>query len=439
MGYGVKGYYDMENDSEGSRMYAMAEELFPLCRSITGKGTRETLRRIQRELPGMTINEVPSGMKVFDWIIPKEWSIDEAYIEDPKGNIIVDFRKNNLHVVGYSVPVDAYLSLGELDKHLYSLPDHPDWIPYVTSYYKEQWGFCLTHNQRLSMEEGQYHVVIRSKLFQGSLSYGELIIPGKTEKEIFLSTYICHPSMANNELSGPMVQLELARWILKNKNRKYTYRLIWVPETIGAITYISINLPEMKKNIIAGYNLTCVGDERAISYVSSRYGNTLADTAALNVLQTMAQDYISYDYLQRGSDERQYNAPGVDLPVCSICCSKYHEYPEYHTSADDMNFITPKGLQKSFNIYQEIIKSLEYNTKYKVNCYCEPQLGPRGLYPTESFNRSSVTVKDMMDFIAYADGMQDLFQISNRIGVPVARLHEIAEKLLEADLLREVN
>ncbi len=439
MGYGVKGYCDMENDSEGSRMYAMAEELFPLCRSITGKGTRETLRRIQRELPGMTINEVPSGTKVFDWIIPKEWSIDEAYIEDPKGNIIVDFRKNNLHVVGYSVSVDEYLSLRELDKHLYSLPDHPEWIPYVTSYYKEQWGFCLTHNQRLSMEEGQYHVVIRSELFQGSLSYGELIIPGKIEKEIFLSTYICHPSMANNELSGPVVQHELARWIFKNKNRKYTYRLIWVPETIGAITYISINLPEMKKNIIAGYNLTCVGDERAISYVSSRYGNTLADTAALNVLQTMAQDYISYDYLQRGSDERQYNAPGVDLPVCSICCSKYHEYPEYHTSADDMNFITPKGLQKSFNIYQEIIKFLEYNAKYKVNCYCEPQLGPRGLYPTESFNRSSVTVKDMMDFIAYADGTQDLFQISNRIGVPVARLHEIAEKLLEADLLREVN
>lgn len=428
----------MEKYSEGDRMYALAAELFPLCRSITGTGTRATLRRIQQEIPQMDILEVASGTKVFDWTIPKEWRIEEAYIEDSSGNIIVDFKNNNLHVVGYSTPIDAWITLEELDKHLYSLPDHPDWIPYVTSYYKERWGFCMTHNQRQSLKDEKYHVVIKSELFNGSLSYGELLIPGESEKEIFLSTYVCHPSMANNELSGPMVQLELAKWILGNKKRRYSYRLIWVAETIGAITYLSKNFEAMKAKVIAGYNLTCVGDERTVSYVSSKYGDTLADAAALNVLSYMAPEYDGYDYLHRGSDERQYNAPGVDLPVCSICCSKYHEYPEYHTSADDMDFISPKGLQKAFDIYKEIISALEFNKKYRVNCFCEPQLGPRGLYPTESFNRSSVTVKDMMDFIAYADGTQDLFQISNRIGVPVSRLHEIAQKLLDAGLFSEV-
>ena len=427
----------MESFSEGNRMYELAGELFPICRSITGKGTRKTLRRIRKEIPGMTIYEVPSGSHVFDWTIPKEWEIEDGYITDPDGKLIVDFKQNNLHVVGYSVPVDRVLSLAELNEHLYSLPEHPDWIPYVTSYYKERWGFCLTHRQRISLKEGNYHVVIKSKLFSGSLSYGELIIPGKLDKEIFLSTYVCHPSMANNELSGPMVQLELAKWLLQYGDRRYSYRLIWIPETIGAITYLSKNLEIMKKRVVAGYNLTCVGDERTVSYVESKYGNTLADRAALNVLHFMAPDYLRYSYLHRGSDERQYNAPGVDLPLCSVCCSKYHEYPEYHTSADDMSFISPRGLQRAFDIYKEILLSLEYNKKYRINCYCEPQLGPRGLYPTESFNRSSIKVKDMMDFIAYADGTQDLLQISNRINVPVTRLNEIAQKLKAAGLFSE--
>lgn len=428
----------MENCIEGNRMYSLAEELFPLYRSITGDGTRATLKRIQEELPAMKLFEVPSGTKAFDWTVPREWQIEEAYIENSCGKRIIDYKDNNLHVVGYSVPVDKIVSKEELDKHLYSLPEHPDWIPYVTSYYKERWGFCMKHRQRAALKDDTYHVVIKSKLFEGSLTYGELLIPGRIEKEIFLSTYVCHPSMANNELSGPVVQLELAKRILENKNRKYSYRLIWVPETIGAITYLSKNLKDMKENIIAGYNITCVGDEKAVSYVSSKYANTLADTAAVHVLRFMSPDYLTYDFLHRGSDERQYNSPGVDLPVCSVCCSKYHEYPEYHTSADDMSFISPKGLQKALDIYSEIICSLEYNTKYRVNCFCEPQLGPRGLYPTESFNRSSIMVKDMMDFIAYADGTEDLFSIGDRIGVPVSRLHEIAQKLLKAKLFSEV-
>ena len=429
----------MKKCSIGSRMYALAGELFPVCRSITGEGIRFTLKRFQEEVPEIILHEVPCGTKVFDWIIPKEWKIEEAYIEDSKGNRIVDFQKNNLHVMGYSIPVDEIVSLEKLNEHIYSLPDHPDWIPYVTSYYKERWGFCMSHNQRLSLNKDDYHVVIKSELFNGSLTYAELLIPGRSEKEIFLSTYVCHPSMANNELSGPIVQLELAKWLLQRPERKYSYRLIWIPETIGSITYLSKNLDIMKKNIIAGYNITCVGDDRVVSYISSKKKNTLADIAAKNILHFIAPQFIEYDFLHRGSDERQYNAPGVDLPVCSVCRSKYHEYPEYHTSADDMSMISPSGLEKAYEIYKEIIDALEYNTKYKVNCFCEPQLGQRGLYPTESFNRSSISVQDMMNFIAYADGNLDLFEISEIIDVPVKKLHEIAVKLEKEKLLTEVN
>lgn len=428
----------MIEKSVGVRMYELAEELFPICRSITGEGIRYTLNRLKKEVPQIVLHEIPTGTKVFDWVVPKEWEISEAYIEDMKGNRIVDFQKNNLHVVGYSIPIDSIVSGDELQAHLYSLPEHPDWIPYVTSYYKERWGFCVTENSRKKLTDNQYHVVIKSKLFDGSLTYAELLIPGQVSDEIFFSTYACHPSMANNELSGPVVQIELAKWLLAQKERKYSYRLIWIPETIGSITYLSRHLEEMKKKVIAGYVLTCVGDERAVSYVGSRKENTLADVAAKNILHFMAPDYKYYNFLHRGSDERQYNAPGVDLPVCSICCSKYHEYPEYHTSADDMTLITPKGLERAYGIYKAVIEAIEHNAKYKINCYCEPQLGSRGLYPTESFNRSSVSVQDMMNFIAYADGTMDLFEISELIDVPVSRLHEIAVKLIDAELLLEV-
>lgn len=428
----------MIEKSVGVKMYQLAEELFPICRSITGEGIRYTLNRLKKEVPQIVLHEIPTGTKVFDWVVPKEWEISEAYIEDMKGNRIVDFQKNNLHVVGYSIPIDSIVSGDELQAHLYSLPEHPDWIPYVTSYYKERWGFCVTENSRKKLTDNQYHVVIKSKLFDGSLTYAELLIPGQVSDEIFFSTYACHPSMANNELSGPVVQIELAKWLLAQKERKYSYRLIWIPETIGSITYLSRHLEEMKKKVIAGYVLTCVGDERAVSYVGSRKENTLADVAAKNILHFMAPDYKYYNFLHRGSDERQYNAPGVDLPVCSICCSKYHEYPEYHTSADDMTLITPKGLERAYGIYKAVIEAIEHNAKYKINCYCEPQLGSRGLYPTESFNRSSVSVQDMMNFIAYADGTMDLFEISELIDVPVSRLHEIAVKLIDAELLLEV-
>ena len=423
----------MIEKSVGVKMYQLAEELFPICRSITGEGIRYTLNRLKKEVPQIVLHEIPTGTKVFDWLVPKEWEISEAYIEDMKGNRIVDFQKNNLHVVGYSIPIDAIISGDELQAHLYSLPEHPDWIPYVTSYYKERWGFCVTENSRKKLTDNQYHVVIKSKLFDGSLTYAELLIPGQVSDEIFFSTYACHPSMANNELSGPVVQIELAKLLMSRKN-KYSYRLIWIPETIGSITYLSKNLDYMKEHIIAGYNITCVGDDRAVSYIQSRKGNTIADRAAKNVLKYIAPDYMEYSYLNRGSDERQYNAPGIDLPVCSICRTKFHEYPEYHTSADDLKLISPKGLEKSYYIYKEIIQALEVNEIYRINCLCEPQLGPRGLYPTECFNRSSIAVKDMMDFIAYADGTMDLIEISDKINVPVKKLDEIAQVLLKANL-----
>jgi len=423
----------MIEKSVGVKMYQLAEELFPICRSITGEGIRYTLNRLKKEVPQIVLHEIPTGTKVFDWVVPKEWEISEAYIEDMKGNRIVDFQKNNLHVVGYSIPIDSIVSGDELQAHLYSLPEHPDWIPYVTSYYKERWGFCVTENSRKKLTDNQYHVVIKSKLFDGSLTYAELLIPGQVSDEIFFSTYACHPSMANNELSGPVVQIELAKLLMSRKN-KYSYRLIWIPETIGSITYLSKNLDYMKEHIIAGYNITCVGDDRAVSYIQSRKGNTIADRAAKNVLKYIAPDYMEYSYLNRGSDERQYNAPGIDLPVCSICRTKFHEYPEYHTSADDLKLISPKGLEKSYYIYKEIIQALEVNEIYRINCLCEPQLGPRGLYPTECFNRSSIAVKDMMDFIAYADGTMDLIEISDKINVPVKKLDEIAQVLLKANL-----
>src|SRR3989344_3143261 len=263
---------------EGGEMYELAERIFPICRSITGKGLRKTLRTLQEHIP-LVIHEVPSGTKVFDWTVPKEWNIKDAYIITPEGKKIAEFKKNNLHVVGYSTPIDKEVSLAELEKHLCSFPEQPDAIPYVTSYYKAYWGFCLTHRERQSLKDGTYHVVVDSELKDGSLTYGEIIIPGSSKKEILLSTYVCHPSMANNELSGPVVVAHIAKWIA-SAPRKYTYRIIFIPETIGSLSYLSKHLREMKENSIAGFNLTCVGDDRAFSYLPSRNGETRAAQVA---------------------------------------------------------------------------------------------------------------------------------------------------------------
>lgn len=421
----------------GNEMYRLCERLFPICRSITGNGVRETLNILKEYCPELKIYEVPTGTKVFDWQVPKEWNIREAYIENSSGEKIIDFKNNNLHVVGYSVPVDKIVDLNELKTIIYTQEDQPNTIPYVTSYYKERYGFCMSKVQKDSLPEDKYHIYIDSELKDGNLTYGEIIIPGG-EKEVFLSTYICHPSMANNELSGPAVAIHLAKWLSSLEKRRYTYRIIFIPETIGSITYLSRNLDILKKNVIAGFNISCVGDERTFSYVASRYGNTLADKVAKNVLKYYYPDYKVYSFLDRGSDERQYNAPGVDLPVCAICRSKYGEYPEYHTSKDDLQLISATGLQGAFEVYQECIVALENNFKYKINVLCEPQLGKRGLYPTMSQKGSYAAVKAMTDFIAYADGTNDLIDISNIIGVPVNELISIVDKLQKNQLIDRV-
>jgi aminopeptidase-like protein len=415
--------------SFGKEMHDLIVELFPICRSLTGDGVRQSLEIIKKHIP-IEIHEVASGTKVFDWVIPKEWNIRDGFILDEKGNKIVDFKRHNLHVVGYSSPVDQYIPLSELQQHLHSLPEQPEAIPYVTSFYEEYWGFCISQRQRDKLKEGRYRIYIDSELKDGYLTYGECLIKGETDQEVFLSTYICHPSMANNELSGPAVTTFLIKWIL-SAPRKYSYRIIFIPETIGSITYLSRNIEIMRNKIIAGFNITCVGDDRAYSFLPSRNGNTLADKAALNILRFKHPEFISYSYLDRGSDERQYCSPGVDLPVVSIMRSKYGSYPEYHTSLDDLDLVSPEGLNGSYEVLKDCLELIEKNNFYQVTCLGEPQLGKRGLYPNLSTKNSTLygEVTNLMNFLAYADGSNDLIDISNIINVPVNKLYKIIEKL----------
>ncbi len=416
-------------------MYELAERLFPICRSITGDGVRQTLEILKEEYEDLQVYEVPSGTQVFDWTVPKEWNIRDAYIEDSQGKRIIDFKESNLYVMGYSLPMDRMMSLEELKQMIFTQPEQPDVIPYVTSYYQERSGFCMSENQKNALREDTYHCVIDSDLKEGSLTYGEIILKGDTEEEVLLSTYICHPSMANNEVSGPVVTIELVKWLASLKQRRYTYRILFIPETIGSITYLSRNLETMKKNTTAGFVLSCLGDDRTYSIVETKYGGTLTDRLLKNILQFHFPDYICYDFLHRGSDERQYNAPGVDLPVCGVCRSKYEEYPEYHTSADDLSLISEEGLQGSAALMKKCIMALEYNYFYKLSCCCEPQLGKRGLYPTlsQKGNYSDAALV-MRELVAYADGSIDLIEISNRIRTPIDLLIPLIDKLLENGL-----
>lgn len=421
----------------GEEMHALCSELFPICRSITGNGFRESLAILKRQLSNLNIVEVPTGTKCFDWEVPLEWNIRDAYIITPDGQKICEFKKSNLHVVGYSTPVDKMISLEELQGHLYSLRDQPGAIPYVTSYYEKRWGFCIAQKDREQLKPGNYRIYIDSELKNGSLTYGELIIPGKCSDEIFLSSYLCHPSMVNNELSGPVVTTFLAKWIANLKQRKYTYRIVIIPETIGSIVYLSHHHQVMKDKIIAGFMVTCVGDERAYSYLPSRQGDTLSDKTALHVLKHLHPDFVTYRFLDRGSDERQYCSPGIDLPICLMMRSKYGCYPEYHTSLDDLKLVTPAGLLGSYEMFQKAIECLELNERLKTTILCEPQLGKRGLYPTIGTKTSAAHVRDMMNFLVYADGKRTTLEIAEVINVPLWELTESIEKLKREGILRE--
>ena len=430
---------------KGRDIYNLAEKIFPYCRSITGEGVRRTFADLKEYIEAginaqLHIHEIPSGTPVFDWIVPKEWRIREAYIEDEVGNRIVDVQENNLHVMGYSTPVDRWVDLDELKKYTYTEQNQPYVIPYVTSYYKERYGFCMSDHQKSGLAPGKYHMYIDSELFDGVLNYAEAVIPGEKEQEIFFSTYICHPSMANNECSGPALAAELIRFVAGMKRRKYTYRFIFIPETIGSISYMSTgdHLAHMKATMLAGFNLSCVGDDRDYSIVETRYADTLADRVLKNVLRYQTTHYSTYSFLKRGSDERQYNAPGIDLPVVCYSRSKFGEYPEYHTSADNMGLVSPTGFQGSYEVMTQVIQALEANEKYQTMVLGEPQLGKRGLYPTLSQKGGYDEVMAMLDFLAYADGKNDLIAISDRIGVAVGDLLPIVRKMYKADLVRAV-
>ena len=422
------------NDA-GRNMYELAGRLFPICRSITGNGFRQSLEMIREILPEIQVFEIPSGTAVYDWTIPKEWNIRGGWIKNLQGETIIDFNDCNLHVMGYSVPVHQTISREELLDHIYTQPEQPEWIPYVTSYYKERWGFCMSERQKQALTDAEYEVCIDSTLEDGYLTYGELVLPGETDDEIFFSTYLCHPSMANNELSGPCVQTEVTKYLKSLSHRRYTYRFVFIPETIGSITYLSRNLEVLQQHVKAGFVLSCVGDNRTYSMVSTKYEDTLADRVLNNVLKFHYPDYLRYSFMKRASDERQYGSAGVNLPVCAFCRSKYHEYPEYHTSADNMDLISPEGLSGAYEVLVKVINALENNYFYQMQCKCEPQLGKRGLYPTVSQKGTKGDARYMQDFIAYADGRNDLIGISNILDIPVDKLIPIKDQLMEHHLL----
>ncbi len=430
-----------------AEMHALMRELFPICRSLTGPGVRDTLAILGRDLP-LTVHEVPTGTAALDWTVPDEWAIRDAHVSDMDGTRIIDFRDSNLHVVGYSEPVDAILSLDDLRPHLHSRPDLPEAIPYLTSYYRRRWGFCLSHKQLESLETrgpGPYRAVIDSTLAPGSLTYAELRIPpteGDPDNapEILLSTYVCHPSMANNELSGPVVTTFLARRLLEQPRRRLAYRIIFVPETLGALVYLGRHLDEMKRRTLAGYVVTCVGGPSGPTYLRTRWGDRLVDRATEHVLKFWDEPSRIVEFTERGSDERQYCAPGIDLPVGSLCRSKYHDYPEYHTSLDNLDFVTGDHLARSLALYEACLDALEGNRRFRTTVLGEPQLGRRGLYSDLGAVVGGVRREDLyLALLAYSDGETDLIRIADIHGWPVAGLIDAARTLAAHGLLEPVD
>jgi len=403
-------------------MIKWAKDLYPICRSITGEGTRKTLSYFKKLNPEFKKLQFKTGQKVFDWVIPKEWNIRDAYLEHESGKRFAEFKKCNLHVVGYSKPVNRKMSKEELLSHIYTQKDQPDAIPYVTSYYKERWGFCLSENQKKELPEGTYKVLIDSDLKKGNLELSHAVFKGINKKEIFFSSYVCHPSMANNELSGPVLMNAIMHYIKSNySKKKYTYRFVLLPETIGSIAYLSKFMKVMKSNIICGFNLTCAGDERGYSYTSSRNGDTLADDAIKAALFGM-EKVTKYSFLDRGGDERQYCAPGIDLPFCVFSRSK--EYPEYHTHKDNFDVVTENGLMGSFNVIKKIIDALELGLYPKTLILGEPNLGKRGLYPTLSQKGIYKQSRLMLNLIAYSDGKTSIFKLTKLLKAPLDKICE---------------
>ena len=425
-------------DKNKLKIYKLKEQLFPICRSITGNGLRESLKIISKEIP-LNILEIPTGTKAFDWEVPKEWNIKDAYVKDLKGNKIIDFKKSNLHILGYSTPFQGIISHEELMEHIYTLPEIPEAIPYLTSYYKERWGFCLEHQRLKELNQDKYEIFIDSELKNGSMSIGEGFIKGKIDKEVLLSTYLCHPSMGNNELSGPIVQTLLYNWLLERKDKlKYSYRFLYLPETIGSITYLSLFGENLKKNVVAGYVINCIGDRGKFTYKKSRQGNSLADKAALNILNNLNEDFNLYEWFPAGSDERQYCSLGFNLPIGSLMRSMYGTYKEYHTSLDNLDFIPLEELYKSFEIYKKILMNIEINEKLEaVHKNCEPKLDKRGLYPTLGSQKETTdSIKKRMYLWAFSDGYNDLIDIANKLKCNAYEMKNEKDELIDKKLIR---
>jgi aminopeptidase-like protein len=413
-------------------MHDWCKEMWDFPRSITGEGVRQTLSYLTNLVPELVTHSVPSGTEAFDWTVPPEWNVVEAFIDDNNnGDRLIDSYDNGLHLLGYSTPINAIMTREELEPHLYSIPEQPDAIPYITSYYKPRWGFCVTQKQRDALGDGPFHVVVDSTLKPGHLNYGELIIPGTNTDEVLLSCYICHPQMANDSLSGVVVTASLARWLL-SEPRRLTYRILFIPETIGSICYLSKHLDEMKQNTIAGFVLTCVGDDKKWSYLPSPSGATLADRVALHVLKNA--ETLSY-LTDRGSDERQYCSPGVGLPVCSIMRSAYAHYPEYHTSLDNLDFISQKGLSESFDTYKHCLRILEANETWEMIQPCEPFLTKHNLHSGVTTAESRADL--FLNVSAYADGTMDLMELSNVIGANALQVDAVARSLFHNGILKK--
>ena len=425
----------LDPQTAGAEMHAIIRELYPICRSITGEGLRRSLRVLQRVAP-LTLHEVATGTAVFDWTVPREWNLTAARLSGPDGEVIVDADRMNLHVLNYSAPFRGKVRLEELEKHLFSLPEQPSYIPYRTSYYKEDWGFCLSHDQRARLRPGEYEVLIDTSLTDGSLTYGELVLPGALTDEVLVSAHCCHPSLANDNLSGMVLAATLAR-LLGGVARRYTYRFLFVPGTIGSIAWLALN-EERARRIAHGLVVAGVGDAGRLTYKRSRRGDAEIDRAAIQVLAQSGQDYDVRDFTPYGYDERQYCSPGFDLAVGSLTRTPHGEYPEYHTSGDNLDLVRPDRLVDSLRRYLEVFEVLESNLTY-VNLFPrgEPQLGKRGLYGSVGGgSHTAATQIAMLWVLNLSDGSHSLLDIAERSKMPFADLHRAAQALEAARLLR---
>ncbi len=418
----------------GKELYDLISELYPICRSITGDGVRQTINILRRTIP-ITMNEVPTGTKVFDWTVPREWNIRDAYIKNSEGKRIVDFKNSNLHIVNYSTPVRKTMSLSELKEHLFTLPEKPDWIPYRTTYYRENWGFCLAHNQMIALKEDQYEVCIDSSLKDGSLTYGEFYLPGETSNEVMVSAHICHPSLCNDNLSGIAIAAYLARTLSSMKLR-YSYRFLFMPATIGPITWLCLNESSLLK-IKHGIVLACAGDSGKTTYKRSRQGSTEVDRAVAIVLRDSNKEYNIEDFIPYGYDERQYCSPGFNLPVGCLMRTPHGRFPEYHTSADNLNFVKPGSLADSFSKILSTIYILEYNRRFlNKNPKCEPQLGRRGIYRALSDRKDGGKQElALLWVLNLSDGEHTLLEIAERSHLTFEMIYHAATMLVEHDLL----